>query len=185
MAKEGYSETSRKMNQAIQQLKSELIAVRAGRANPKILDKIMVDYYGSPTPLNQVAGISVPEARVIVISPWESKLVSEIEKAIHKSDIGINPNSDGKVIRLSFPPLTEERRKELSKSIKKMGEDTKVQIRSIRRDEMDTFKAMKKASEITEDDLKIAEKDIQGLTDKYVSLIDDLIEQKESEIMEV
>lgn len=174
-----------KMNKTISVFRENLSEVRAGRANPAILNKIMVDYYGVPTPISQVAGISVPEARMILIQPWDTNLTKEIEKEILKSDIGINPNSDGKVIRLAFPELNEERRKELVKDIKKMAEDTKVAIRSIRRDALDEAKQMQKNSEITEDDLKNEEELIQKLTDKKVEEIDNLLEAKEKEIMTV
>lgn len=185
MASGDYKQYEEKMEKYVNSLKEELLTIRAGRANPSILDKVMVDYYGVPTPINQVGNISIPEARVILIQPWETKMITEVEKAIQKSDIGINPNSDGKVIRLAFPPLTEERRKELTKVIKKYGEETKVAIRGVRRDALEDFKAKKKASEITEDDLKIVEKDIQNLTDKYVESIDKLVESKEAEVLEV
>ena len=185
MASDDYNQITQKMDKTIKVLKEELISVRAGRANPGILDKVTVDYYEVPTPINQLANISVPEARVIVIQPWEARILSDIEKAIQKADIGINPNNDGKVIRLLFPSLTEERRKELTKTIKKSGEDSKVAIRAIRRDAIEEYKAKKKSSEITEDDLKLIEKDVQNLTDKYVAQIDSLIEAKESEILEV
>lgn len=185
MPKEAYKDIEGKMGKAIHVLKEELAGLRAGRANPAILDRISVDYYGVPTPVNQLGSISVPEARVIVIQPWDPKILKDIEKAIQKSDIGINPNNDGKVIRLVFPVLTEERRKELTKSVKKFGEDTKVAIRAIRRDAIEHFKVQKKNSEITEDDLKDAETDMQKLTDKYIADIDKLVEQKDKEIMEV
>ena len=185
MEKAAYKEYEEKMTKALNVLKEELGGLRAGRANPAILDKLTVDYYGTPTPINQLGSISVPEARVIVIQPWESKILKDIEKAIQKSDIGINPNNDGKVIRLIFPVLTEERRKELTKSAKKHGEETKVAIRSIRRDAIEHFKVQKKNSEITEDDLKDAENDMQKLTDKYIADIDKIVEHKEKEIMEV
>lgn len=180
-----YSHIEEKMKKTISVLDEQLAAVRAGRANPKILDKIMVDYYGVPTPINQMANIMVPEARIIAIQPWDASVLKEIEKEIQKSDIGINPNNDGKMIRLVFPELTEERRKELVKEIKKMAEDSKVAIRSIRRDGMDEFKAKQKNNEITEDDLRNAEDKIQKLTDKYVDEIDKLYEAKEKEIMSV
>jgi len=180
-----YKEIEEKMKKAIQVLKEDLAGLRAGRANPAILDKITVDYYGVPTPINQLGSISVPEARVIVIQPWESKILKDVEKAIQKSDIGINPNNDGKVIRLVFPVLTEERRRELTKSVKKHGEDTKVAVRAVRRDAIEKFKTQKKNSEITEDDLKDAENEVQKLTDKYVAEIDKIVEMKEKEIMEV
>ncbi len=185
MEKAFYKEYEDKMTKAISVLKEELAGLRAGRANPAILDKITVDYYGTPTPINQLGSIAVPEARVIVIQPWEAKVLKEIEKAIQKSDIGINPNNDGKVIRLIFPVLTEERRKDLTKGVKKHGEDTKVAVRSIRRDAIEHFKVKKKNSEITEDDLKDAENDMQKMTDKYIAEIDKVLEIKEKEIMEV
>lgn len=180
-----YKNIEEKMKKTVSVLKDELNTVRAGRANAAILDRITVDYYGVPTPINQLGTISVPEPRVIVIQPWDAQILKEIEKEIQKSDIGINPNNDGKVIRLVFLPLTEERRKELTKLAKKYGEDAKVAIRSIRRDGIEKMKAMKKNGEITEDDLKSAEKDIQNLTDKYIAEIDKLIEIKEKEILEV
>jgi ribosome recycling factor len=180
-----YKETEDKMMKAIRILKENLSGLRAGRANPAILDKITVDYYGVPTPINQLASISVPEARVIVIQPWEQNILKDVERAIQMSDIGIHPNNDGKVIRLTFPVLTEERRRELTKSVKKMGEDAKIAIRSIRRDAIDRYKAQKKNSEITEDDLKVAETDIQKMTDKYIAEVDKVVEIKEKEIMEV
>ena len=180
-----YSHIEEKMKKSLSVLEDQLGNVRAGRANPKILDKIMVEYYGAPTPINQLANIMVPEARMITIQPWDASVLKEIEKEIQKSDIGINPNNDGKMIRLVFPDLTEERRKELVKEIKKMVEDAKVAIRSIRRDGMEEFKAKQKASEITEDDLRGAEEQIQKLTDKYVGLIDKAYEDKEKEIMSV
>ena len=174
-----------KMNKTISVLQENFSEVRAGRANPAILNKIRVDYYGTPTPINQVAGISVPEARLIVIQPWDISLLKEIEKEILKAEIGINPNNDGKLIRLNFPELNEERRKELVKEVKKMGEDAKVAIRSIRRDGIDEFKAMQKNSEITEDELKMAEDNIQKITDKNIDEIDKLTDGKEKEIMTV
>ena len=180
-----YSHIEEKMKKAVSVLEDQLGNVRAGRANPKILDKIMVDYYGAPTPINQLANIMVPEARMITIQPWDASVLKEIEKEIQKSDIGINPNNDGKMIRLVFPDLTEERRKELVKDIKKMVEDAKVAIRSIRRDGIEEFKAKQKVSEITEDDLRSAEDQIQKLTDKYVGLIDKAYDDKEKEIMSV
>jgi ribosome recycling factor len=185
MAENSYKDIEEKMKKSISVLKEQLAGLRAGRANPAILDKITVDYYGVPTPINQLGSINVPEARVIVIQPWDSKVLKDIEKAIQKSDIGINPNNDGKVIRLLFPVLTEERRKELCKSSKKYGEDTKIAIRSIRRDAIERLKAQKKNSEITEDDLKNAENDIQKMTDKFIAEIDKIVEAKEKEIMEV
>jgi len=180
-----YKDIESKMVKAISALKEELVGIRAGRANPAILDKITVDYYGVPTPINQLGSISVPEARVIVIQPWDAKILKDIEKAIQKSDIGINPSNDGKVIRLIFPVLTEERRKELTKQVKKIGENAKIAIRNVRRDALEDFKTQKKNGDITEDDLKVAENDIQKLTDKYIEEVDKLVELKEKEIMEV
>lgn len=182
-------ETMKKLNEKMQKtlnvLESDLAAVRAGRANPAVLDRVMVDYYGCPTPVNQMAAISVAEARILVITPWDKSTLIPIEKAIQASDVGINPINDGSVLRLTFPQLTEERRKELVKEIKKTGEESKVALRSIRRDIMDKFKAMKKNSEITEDDLKNCEKDVQNVTDKFVKKIDDMISAKETEIMSI
>ena len=180
-----YSHIEEKMKKSLNVLDEQLGNVRAGRANPKILDKILVEYYGTPTPINQVANIMVPEARMITIQPWDASLLKEIEKEIQKSDIGINPNNDGKMIRLVFPELTEERRKELVKEVKKISEDAKVVIRNIRRDGIDEFKAKQKNNEITEDDLRNAEEQIQKLTDKYIGLIDTAASGKEKEIMSV
>ena len=180
-----YDHIEEKMNKSLSILNEELVQIRAGRANPKILDKITVEYYGTPTPLNQVANIMVPEARMITIQPWDASLLKEIEKEIQKSDIGINPNNDGKLIRLVFPELTEERRKELVKEIKKISEDAKIIIRNIRRDGMDEFKAKQKNNEITEDDLRNAEEQIQKITDKFIGLIDSACADKEKEIMSV
>ena len=174
-----------KMNKTISVFEENLSEIRAGRANPAILNKITVDYYGVPTPINQVAGISVPEARMILIQPWDMNLLKEIEKEILKSDIGLNPNNDGKVIRLNFPELNEERRKEIVKDIRKLAEEAKVAIRSIRRDAMDEAKEMQKKSEITEDDLKNEENEIQKLTDKKVEEIDSMLASKEREVMSI
>ena len=174
-----------KMGKTVNALVSEYGAIRAGRANPQILDKLAVDYYGTPTPINQLGSISVAEARVLVIQPWDKSVLKAIEKAIQTSDIGINPQNDGSVIRLTFPPLTEDRRKELAKEIQKIGENSKVAIRSIRRDCVDKLKAMKKASEITEDDLKDGEKEIQKITDNFIKEVDDLAAAKSKEIMEI
>lgn len=174
-----------KMNKTISVLQEDFSEVRAGRANPAILNKIRVDYYGTPTPINQVAGISVPEARLIVIQPWDISLLKEIEKEILKAEIGINPNNDGKVIRLAFPELNEERRKELVKEVKKMAEDSKVSIRSIRREAMDEAKKLQKDNEMTEDELKGAEDKIQKLTDNKIAEIDKILSEKEKEIMSV
>ena len=177
--------TENKMNKTIASLESDFASIRAGRANPAILDKISVEYYGAQTPLAQVGTISVPEARTIVIQPWDASILKDIEKAILASDIGITPNNDGKVIRLNFPPLTEERRKELSKSISKRCEEAKVAVRNLRRDAIDGFKKQKKANEITEDDLKDLEEKVQKLTDRFVKKIDEITSAKEKEIMEV
>lgn len=185
MVKEEYKNAEEKMNKTVHVLKENLAGIRAGRANPAILDKLTVDYYGAPTPVTQLGNISVPEARVILIQPWDAKMLKEIEKAIQKSDIGINPNNDGKVIRLVFPVLTEERRRDLTKVVKKDGEEAKVAIRSIRRDSIEHFKVQKKNSTITEDDLKDAEKDMQTMTDKFIVEIDRIVEAKDKEILEV
>ena len=174
-----------KMNKTISVLQEDFSEVRAGRANPAILNKIRVDYYGTPTPINQVAAVSVPEARLIVIQPWDISLLKEIEKEILKAEIGINPNNDGKVIRLAFPELNEERRKELVKEVKKMAEDSKVSIRSIRREAMDEAKKLQKDNEMTEDELKGAEDKIQKLTDNKIAEIDKILSEKEKEIMSV
>ena len=174
-----------KMEKTISVLQENFAEVRAGRANPAILNKVKVDYYGTPTPINQVAGISVPEARLIVIQPWDASLLKEIEKEIIKAEIGINPNNDGKVIRLAFPELTEERRKELVKEIKKTAEDAKVSVRSVRREGIDEAKKMQKDNQITEDELKSAEDQIQKITDAKVAEIDKILAEKEKEIMSV
>ncbi len=174
-----------KMKKTISVLEQEYAAIRAGRANAAVLNRLEVDYYGVPTPINQMAAVSVAEARILVIQPWDRTTLKSIEKAILASDIGINPQNDGSVIRLVFPPLTEERRKELSKKVDKTAEDSKVAIRSIRRDAVDKFKTQKKASEITEDDLKNYEKDIQDLTDKFCKEIDSIAAAKKKEIMEI
>ena len=174
-----------KMNKTISVLQENFSEVRAGRANPAILNKIRVDYYGTPTPINQVAGISVPEARLIVIQPWDISLLKEIEKEILKAEIGINPNNDGKVIRLSFPELNEERRKEIVKDIRKMAEEAKIAVRSTRRDAIDEFRKMQKDSTITEDELKSAEDEVQKITDKFVEEIDSILANKEKEVMSV
>ena len=178
-------EYKEKMGKSIDSLASEYTSIRAGRANPHILDKITVDYYGQPTNLQSVANISVSEARTLVIQPWEASLIKEIEKAIMVSDIGITPNNDGKVIRLSFPELTEERRKELVKDVRKKGEGAKVAIRNIRRDANDMIKKQQKANEISEDEQKDAEDEIQKMTDEFVAKIDTMVEDKSKEIMTV
>ncbi|MBQ1935344.1 MAG: ribosome recycling factor [Clostridia bacterium] len=174
-----------KMQKTITAFQNEMNSIRAGRANPAVLDRVTVDYYGTPTPVAQVGSISVPEPHMIMIQPWDASIVKEVEKAIIKSEIGITPNSDGKVIRLAFPPLTEERRRELVKSVSKKAEDSKVAVRNVRRDALDDFKNKKKNAEITEDDLKGAEKDIQDLTDRYCKELDRLSAAKEKEIMEI
>ena len=177
--------TEEKMMLTIESLENKFTNVRAGRANPAILNKIRIDYYGTPTPINQVAGVSVPEARLIVIQPWDVSVLKDIEKAILASDIGINPNNDGKVIRLAFPELTEERRKDLVKDIKKMAEEAKVAVRAVRRDGIETAKAEQKEGNMTEDELKQAENDIQKLTDTSVEEIDKILANKEKEVMSV
>jgi len=180
-----YSILKDKMDSSINNLKEKFSEVRAGRANPAILNKVKIDYYGTPTPINQVAGVSVPEARMIVIQPWDMSVLKDIEKAILASDIGINPNNDGKVIRLTFPELTEERRKEIVKEIKKIAEECKVAIRNIRRDGMDIAKKLQKDGEMTEDELKQSENKIQELTDKSIEEIDKVLENKEKEILSI
>ena len=180
-----YNKLEERMKKTISVLEESFAEVRAGRANPAILNKVMIDYYGTPTPINQVAGISVPEARMIVIQPWDASVLKEIEKEILKADLGINPNNDGKVIRLAFPELNEERRKEIVKDIRKMAEDSKVAIRSIRRDGIDEAKQLEKNSEMSEDELKDAENMIQKLTDKYVDEIEKILTNKEKEVMSI
>lgn len=180
-----FSEIEIKMNKTIEVFKTNLSEIRAGRANPAILNKVSVEYYGTPTPINQVAGISVPEARMIVIQPWDASILKDIERAILAADIGINPNNDGKVIRLVFPELTEERRKDLVKDIKKMAEESKVAVRAIRREGIDKAKVMQKDGELTEDDLRSAEDNIQKLTDKKIDEIDKVLSDKEKEILTV
>lgn len=174
-----------KMKKTLNSLSNDYSTIRAGRANPKLLDKISVDYYGTPTPINQVGNITVPEARFIQIQPWDVSVLKAIEKAINASDLGINPTNDGKVIRLVFPELTEERRKELTKEIKKKGENAKVAIRNIRRDGMDAFKKLEKNKEIAEDELKSLEDKLQKLTDKYIAEIDKLTDSKNKDILTV
>lgn len=174
-----------KMEKSINVMLSEFASIRAGRANPNVLDKVKVDYYGSPTPVNQMAAVSVAEARVLVITPWDKSTLKSIEKAIQASDIGINPQNDGQVIRLTFPQLTEDRRKEIVKEVKKGGEDTKVAIRSIRRDAMEKIKAKRKNSEITEDEQKDGEEAIQKMTDKFCKEVDEHVAEKEKEILSI
>jgi ribosome recycling factor len=180
-----HNDTETKMKKTISVLEGELAGLRAGRANPALLDKIMVDYYGAPTPLNQIAGISVPEPRLLTIQPYDSSAITNIEKAILKSDLGLNPNSDGRIIRLVIPQLTEERRKELVKIVKKLGEEAKVAIRNERRNANERIKRMKKDGEITDDDEKKAQDEVQRLTDKYINKVDSIVGKKEAEIMEV
>lgn len=180
-----YTNLKERMEKTINNFSEKLSEVRAGRANPAILNKVKIDYYGTPTPINQVAGVSVPEARLIVIQPWDLSVLKEIEKAILASDIGINPNNDGKVIRLAFPELNEERRKELVKEVKKMAEEAKVAIRAVRRDGIEEAKSEQKEGIITEDDLKKAENEIQKMTDKSIEEIDEILSKKEKEIMSV
>lgn len=179
------SRAEEKMNKSLDSLDREFKSVRAGRANPSVLDKVTVDYYGTPTPIQQMAAVSVPEGRVLQIQPWDLSTLKDIEKAIQTSDIGINPQNDGKVIRLLFPPLTEERRKDLVKDIKKMAEEAKVAVRSIRRDAIEKIKALKKNGDITEDDQSNGEKKIQTLTDKYCKEADELAVAKEKEILDI
>ena len=178
-----FSEFSKKMDKTLVHLAEEFDAVRAGRANPKVLDRIKVEYYGQETPLNGVATISAPDARTLVVQPWDTQLLKEIQKAIQSSDLGINPQNDGRVIRLVFPQLTEERRKDLTKQVKKYAEEAKVAMRNLRRDGMDYVKKLKKNSEITEDDQKKAEKDLQDMLDKFIKRVDDALAAKEKELM--
>lgn len=179
------SQYESKMEKTVDNLTAEYAGIRAGRANPHILDKLRVDYYGTPTPIQQVANVTVPEARTLMITPWEPSLIKEIEKAVINSDLGVNPNNDGKNVIINFPELTEERRKELVKDIKKKAEAAKVAVRNIRRDANDALKKMNKANEISEDELKTNEDKVQKMTDKYVSGIDKLTEDKSKEIMTV
>ncbi len=185
MNKSDYAQYTDKMDKTIEVMQANFAAVRAGRANAAVLDQIRVDYYGTPTPINQIASIASPDPRTLTIQPWDGSTTKLIEKAIQQSDLGINPQNDGRLIRLLFPQLTEERRKDLIKQIRKYGEESKTAIRNIRRDAMEDFKAQKKKSEITEDDQKNAEKDIQKLTDDYVKQIDQLVEKKEKELSEI
>ena len=185
MLKDEYKSYEERMKKTINSVAADFAAVRAGRANASVLDRIMVDYYGTPTPIHQIASIGSPDPRTLTIQPWDAGAVKLICKAIQESDLGINPQNDGKVIRLAFPQLTEERRKELVKQIAKYAEGGKVAIRNIRRDAVETFKARKKNSEITEDDMKIAEKDIQKMTDDMCKEIDELLAKKEQELLAV
>lgn len=183
--KELLDNTNGRMVKCINSLESELGTIRAGRANPTVLDKISVDYYGAPTPINQMASVSVAEARILVVQPYDASQLKPIEKAIQASDLGINPANDGRVLRITFPQLTEDRRKELCKQVGKICEESKVAVRNVRRDAMDKMKAKKKASEITEDDVKEGEKNIQKLTDKFIEKIDKIGEEKNKEIMAI
>ena len=180
-----YVEFEDKMKKTLASLEKDFAGLRAGRANPAVLDRLRVEYYGTPTKINEVAAVSVPEPRMLMIQPWDGSLLKEIEKAILASDIGINPANDGKVIRLTFPQPTEERRRELAKDAKKFGEEAKVAVRNVRRDALDKFKKQEKAKEITEDELKGIEADIQKMTDKYVAEVDKMVADKEKEIMAV
>lgn len=185
MAKEIINETKEKMEKAIAQLKKELATLRAGRATPSLLDKVLVDYYGSPTPINQLATITVPEARLLVIQPWDKSILSEIEKAIQKSELGLNPSNDGEVIRITIPMLTEERRKELVKMVKKYGEDSKVAMRNVRREANEQIKKLEKDGTISEDEARRLQEQIQKITDETSSTIDKIVAEKEKDIMEV
>lgn len=178
-------EYQNKMTKTVEALRREYGAIRAGRANPAILDKVRVDYYGTPTPINQIAAVSVTEARNLTIQPWDVSQIRAIEKAILTSDLGVNPQNDGKVLRIMFPPLTEERRKELVKTVRKYAEDAKVAVRGIRRDAIEALKAQKKSGELTEDDLKDAEKQVQDATDRYCKEVDNAADEKEKEVMSV
>ena len=173
------------MEKRLSHLADDYAAIRAGRANPAVLDKVMVDYYGAPTPINQLAAVSVTEARTLMVQPWDASVLRAVEKAIQTSDVGINPQNDGKALRLVFPPLTEDRRKEIVKEVSKMAEETKVSVRNVRKDAVDKVKAKKKDGELTEDDLKKAEKKIQDLTDRFVKEIDKMAEKKQKEVMSI
>lgn len=185
LSKSSYKPYADKMKKSVHVLQDNLNSIRAGRANPKVLDRIMIDYYGVQTPINQVANVQVPEPRQITISPWDPSVLSAIEKAIQASDLGINPNSDGKMLRLSFPALTEERRKDLAKSVHKYAEETKVAIRNIRREALDKFRGHLKKKEMTEDMMAEVEEEIQELTDKYIQKVDVTIEEKEKDLMDI
>lgn len=180
-----YNAYTDRMDKTLDALSSQFSSVRVGRANAAVLDRISVDYYNTPTPIQQVASISSPDPQTLVIQPWDASVLKNVEKAIQASELGINPQNDGRVIRLVFPQLTEERRRELTKQVKKYAEDAKVAIRNIRRDAMEDFKALKKKSEITEDDMKESEKEIQNITDKYTKLIDDQTAKKEKELLDI
>lgn len=178
-----YAKTKEKMEKCLDSLERDFSSIRAGRANPSVLDKVTVDYYGVPTPINQMAAVSVPEARMLIIQPWDASTLKEIEKAINTSDIGINPQNDGKCIRLAFPQLTEEHRKSLQKEVSKRGEDAKVAIRNVRRDAMDDIKKLKKDNQITEDDQRDGEKKLQEITDDYIKQCENITKKKEEEII--
>lgn len=180
-----FTKAKEKMEKCLDALNRDYKAVRAGRANPAILDRVTVDYYGTPTPINQMAAISVPEPRMLMIQPWDASTLKDIEKAINTAEIGINPSNDGKVIRLAFPALTEERRKELVKDISKRGEEAKVAVRNVRRDAMDDIKKLKKDNEITEDDQKNGEKKLQDITDSYIKQIEEMVKKKEDEVLSI
>lgn len=180
-----FTKTKDKMEKCLDALNRDYKAVRAGRANPAILDRVTVDYYGTPTPINQMAAISVPEPRMLMIQPWDASTLKDIEKAINTAEIGINPSNDGKVIRLVFPALTEERRKELVKDISKRGEEAKVAVRNVRRDAMDDVKKLKKDNEITEDDQKNGEKKLQDITDSYIKQVEEMVKKKEDEVLSI
>ena len=183
--KEIFDKSEGKMQKAVRYLEEEYAAIRAGRANPAVLDKIMVNYFDTPTPINQLAAVAVPEARVLTIQPWDASVLKMIEKAIQTSELGVNPQNDGRIIRLVFPQPTQERRKDLVKDISKLAEECKVSIRAVRRDAIDKLKAMKKKGEIPEDDLKSYEKDMQKLTDKYCKNADNAFDKKQKEVMEI
>lgn len=183
--KEVFDRTKERMEKSVTALHNHYVTMRSGRVSAAVLDKVKVDYYGTPTPVNQMAAISVAEGRIITIQPWDASTLNPIERAIHTSDLGVNPQNDGRVIRLTFPPLTEERRKELVKEVSHMAEEAKVAVRSIRRDSMEALKKMKKDSAITEDDLKSGEEEVQKITDSFVKKVDAVAAQKEKEIMEI
>lgn len=180
-----FAKATERMEKCLDSLERDFSTIRAGRANPNVLNNVVVDYYGAPTPLNQMAAISVPEPRLLVVQPWDSSTLGDIEKAINIADIGINPQNDGKVIRLSFPQLTEEHRKTLVKDVSKRGEEAKVAVRNVRRDAMDGLKKLKKDNEITEDDQKDGEKKLQDITDKYIRQVEDMTKKKEDEILSI
>ncbi len=183
--KELLKQTEEKMQRRMEHLESEYSAIRAGRANPAVLDKITVDYYGAPTPIPQLSAVSVSDARTLTIQPWDTSVLRGIEKAIQTSDLGINPQNDGRIIRLVFPPLTEDRRKEIVKDVMKLAEDCKIQMRNVRRESIDKLKDMKKKSEITEDDQKNGEKKLQDITDKYTKMADSVADKKQKEVMAI